>query len=321
MKLILLIKMNIKQFWGNHFMVCILFVATPLILWMGYVFSSDGTVLKYNVGVEISEQYQSDNIRKVLEESGRFSCTLLDADWNENTIKQHEYVAIVTMSEDNTLEVRSEDNQVIASEIRWRLGDIEKNVFHVSAFKKTVGFLIVFILMASKLLQGMHYIERENGVLVRLLSGNVSSIEYLVSQLISNFIEIAIPVMLSTVIYSFFFSEISKWDIGDILKIEFIISMLASSFSFFIFYFFQDKMTIEFVSSLTILITSILGGCLIDFKDTNQMVAMIRGILPQKIILNMIEKVEWSTYVVFLCWLSGLILLGIIKGRKIVCKK
>ncbi|MGM9967375.1 MAG: ABC transporter permease [Rummeliibacillus sp.] len=321
MNLILLIKMNIKQYLGNYFMVCILFIATPIILWMGYVFSSESTILKYNVGVEISEQNQSDNVRKMLEESGRFSCTLLDADRKEDEIKQHGYVAIVTMAEDNTLEVRSEDNQVIASEILWRLGGMENNVFHVSTFKKTVGFLIVFILMASKLLQGMHYIERENGVLVRLLSGNVSSIEYLVSQLIANFIEIAIPVMLSTVIYSLIFPEISKWNMGDILNIEFIISMLASSFSFFIFYSFQDKMTIEFVSSLMILITSIVGGCLIDLKDTNQVVAMIRGVLPQKIILNMIDKVEWSTYVVFSCWLSILILVGIIKGRKVVCKK
>ena len=44
--------MNIRQFLSNYFIVCVLFTVTPLILWLGYAFSSEGTILKYNVGIE-----------------------------------------------------------------------------------------------------------------------------------------------------------------------------------------------------------------------------------------------------------------------------
>lgn len=321
MNLILLIKMNIRQFLSNYFIVCVLFTVTPLILWLGYAFSSEGKILKYNVGIEISERSKLEYVKEVLEESGRFSCTVLNKNLILEKAVRHKYVAIVTMEKDRTFKVRSTENQVIASEIRRRLGVSKKDEFYVGAFKKALGFLIVFIMMTSKLLQGGRFRERENGILIRLLSGKVSSKEYLASQFIANFIEVFFPVVLSTVIYSFTFKGISLWPLDNIVFFEIIISILASSFSFFIFYSFREKMTIEFVSSLLILVTSILGGCLIDFRGTNQVVEMVRNVLPQKVILNMLENNGWSNYIIFCCWVLGFIIVGTMRGSKIVCKK
>ncbi len=318
MKVITLVKINFMQFFRNYFILGSLIIGIPIMLWLGFVFSNDGNILKFRVGIDIKDSSQREYVIQNLGGTGRFECLVLDseeisADENADT----EYVATVTAGGANELFVTGKGTNTYVEEIEYILGLRSTNNHYISALQKTTGFLIVFILMISKLLQGSHFVERENGILCRLFSGNITWKQYIFSQLLANFLEVFSSVVLMTVICSVLFHNIFTWNLGVIVGIEFVICIFAASFSNCIFYSFDDKITIEFVSSLVILVSSILGGCLIDMKDQNIAMRAFRDILPQKSILNILKLNDVKSYFYISIWIVALLIIGYLRGKRI----
>ncbi|MBE6046838.1 MAG: ABC transporter permease [Clostridium sp.] len=314
MKNILVIfKNNLLGIKKYLFLLLVMLISIPLIFLMGKTFSNENEELKKNIAVNCESESQEREVKEKLEDSKVYNLIFTN-EVHKTDLINGKYLA----------EVGYEDGEAFIKSYRSN-DDISylNNLFFGSEISKSknntmvckvIGFLCILIFMVSKLFMGNLLEERENGILSRILTGGVSFYEYSSSQMLFNFLVIFIPCVVLSII-SIFVLEIKTINFGYFLLLLMFVCLTASSFAFCVFNCFKKKVTVEFVSSMVILLTSIFGGCIIDTYDDNKVISFIRTLIPQKILINLGDVFEVKKIILLIIINVVFIFVGMSVGK------
>ena len=95
-----------------------------------------------------------------------------------------------------------------------------------------------------------------------------------------------------------------------------LVGVLSSSFGMFISTIFKDRASASMGGSIVVMITCLLGGCLINIADSNKVIGFIRNILPQKRLIDLSNNFNNTDliFVIFSILVFGLI--SVILGER-----
>ena len=152
-------------------------------------------------------------------------------------------------------------------------------------------------------------VDRENGTYTRVLSGKISYFQYITGQMLYSTVILTIP----STMWSVFILKVLNVN----LEISYslftflllLVGVLSSSFGMFISTIFKDRASASMGGSIVVMITCLLGGCLINIADSNKVIGFIRNILPQKRLIDLSNNFNNTDliFVIFSILVFGLI--------------
>jgi ABC-type multidrug transport system permease subunit len=95
-----------------------------------------------------------------------------------------------------------------------------------------------------------------------------------------------------------------------------LISLIGSSIAILIFNLFKNKNSVEFVSSMIILITSIWGGGIVNVEDSNKIIGFIRDCLPQKRLIDLANSYNNADLIFLIIMIVVFISISLIIGER-----
>lgn len=311
--ILVILKNNLLGIKKYIFLLIVLMICVPLLIFMGKTFSNENELLIKNIAVCCENSKQEEEVKEKLKDNKTFNLIYTN-DVKKLDLINGKYVALV-LYKDNEVTVKSYRNN---DDVRYLdnlfLGESITLTKNNTTLCKSIGFLCILIFMVSKLFMGNILDERENGIMSRMLIGGVSFDEYSAAQILFNFLIIFIPSSILSVL-TITILGIETINIEYFVLLLMLMCLTASSFSFCIFNCFTEKVTVEFVSSMVILLSSIFGGCIIDTYDNNALISFIRNLLPQKILINLGDFFEIKTIVLLLIINLIFIIVGIRVGK------
>ena len=182
---------------------------------------------------------------------------------------------------------------------------------------KIIGFLIMFLFFgATTMVMDFFLVDRENGTYTRVLSGKISYFQYITGQMLYSTVILTIP----STMWSVFILKVLNVN----LEISYslftflllLVGVLSSSFGMFISTIFKDRASASMGGSIVVMITCLLGGCLINIADSNKVIGFIRNILPQKRLIDLSNNFNNTDliFVIFSILVFGLI--SVILGER-----
>lgn len=311
-----LVKNDINLFIKNKFIIFVLLFGVPITIWLGFIFSSDSHIIRHNVAICIENDHDRKEIVNKITAEPRLAPVIVNEEVDMVDLVNGKYLAGIG-EVNGSVEIKAINNNIEINSIRKMLGEnVRLPADYISAQKKITGLLLIFMFMISKLLMGNHFENRENGILFRMLTGSVKYRQYASAQIIANLAEVYIPVVFMTLLMHLLFMKNMGWNIGYMCFIEFLAAGVGTSISFCFFNLFDKRVTVEFVSSMFILISSILGGCIIDIKDSNVVIKILRLCFPQKNILILSEKFQMGQVIYLTVGIAVMIGVGVVVGEK-----
>ncbi|MEH7253270.1 ABC transporter permease [Neobacillus niacini] len=157
---------------------------------------------------------------------------------------------------------------------------------------RTIGFLIMIMLLSACSMSEIILLEKENRTYYRLLSTPINARKYLISNVIVNMIIMTIQVLITLTIMKNIYHigvNISFWEAAFVM---FLFSLVAVGLSLVIISFSNSRSAASALQNLIITPTVMLSGCFWPVEVMPASLQKIADFLPQRWTLDTLTKLQ-----------------------------
>ena len=298
-------------------MMVMVIIVMPIIICLGVYFSSTDSI-RGNIAVVGANAVEKAMIEESMDDNEKINIDFLDSSPSKSDLIKGVYLAEVNFEEEEPTVIsygKEDIKKSLEASLKGETYVIEKGNDTVQG--KVIGFLIMFLFMgATTMVMDFFLCDRENGTYTRVLSGKISYFQYIAGQMLYSMLILSIPSTIWSVIILKVLNINIDISYSLLIFILLIVGALSSSFGMFIATIFKDRTTANMGGSIITMITCLLGGCLINFTDTNKIIGFIRNILPQKRIIDLANSFNNTDLMFVIVTIIIFILISVILGKR-----
>lgn len=286
--ILIVMKNNLYRFRKEKVMMVMVVVVMPIIISLGVYFSGTDNI-KGKIAVVGASIKEQEIIEASIKKNDKLKMNFLEESPRKTELIKGIYLAEIRFEGDEpkVISYGKEDvKKALEAGLKGESYASKDNNFTVQG--KVVGFLIMFLFMGSTtMVMDLFLSDRESGTYTRVLNGNISYFQYIAGQLLYATVILSLP----STIWSILILKVMNVNLSiSYLLLTYIIllvGLLSSSFGMFISTVFKNRAAATMGGSIITMITCLLGGCLINFTDTNKIIGFIRDLLPQKRLIDL----------------------------------
>lgn len=312
----LVMKGNILRLKGDKLTLIMIFLVMPIIIALGVYFGSNneikGKIALINPNIE-----EETMIKNIFKDSSSIDFEILDKEIKNSSLITGAYLAEVTFKDNNIIvnkysnkEIRGLLNSIFNGE-SYKGKEYENNVI-----EKISGFLLMFLFYGALSVATLFLKDRENGVYQRVLTGNVSFLQYNLAQILYLISTITIPTIIMSVVVTKFLNVELSMSYGNFIAIIMAIGILTSSMVIFIANIFKTTSEVQMNGSIIAMISCLFSGCLMPVEGSSKFIEIIRDFLPQKRVLDFINNYNFGDLFFVMATIVLFIGVGIYIGKR-----
>lgn len=315
--ILLIAKNNLYRFTKEKAMMIMAIIVMPIIIFLGVYFSSTNDI-KGKIAVVGATIEEKEIIEANMNDNEKVKIEFMKNSPSKTDLIKGVYLAEINFDSDEPT-VISYGKEEIRKTLEVGLnGEVYEKVDDSTIVQgKVIGFIIMFLFMgATTMIMDFFLSDRENGTYTRVLSGKISYFEYIGGQVLYSIIILSI----SSTIWSVLILKVLNVNL-DIsyslfMFLVLLVGILSSSLGMFIATIFKDRVSASMGGSIIVMITCLLGGCLVNIDDTNKVMGFIRNVLPQKRMIDLANNFNNGDLIFVICSILIFILISVILGKR-----
>lgn len=315
--ILLIAKNNLYRFTKEKAMMIMAIIVMPIIICLGVYFSSTNDI-KGKIAVVGATIEEKEIIEANMNDNEKVKIEFMKNSPSKTDLIKGVYLAEINFDSDEPT-VISYGKEEIRKTLEVGLnGEVYEKVDDSTTVQgKIIGFLIMFLFMgATIMIMDFFLSDRENGTYTRVLSGKISYFEYIGGQVLYSIIILSI----SSTIWSVLILKVLNVNL-DIsyslfMFLVLLVGILSSSLGMFIATIFKNRVSASMGGSIIVMITCLLGGCLVNIDDTNKVMGFIRNVLPQKRMIDLANNFNNGDLIFVTCSILIFILISVILGKR-----
>ncbi|MDZ5254065.1 ABC transporter permease [Clostridium sp. LIBA-8841] len=315
--ILLIAKNNLYRFTKEKVMMIMVIIVMPIIICLGVYFSSTNDI-KGKIAVVGATIEEKEIIEANMNDNEKVKIEFMKNSPSKTDLIKGVYLAEINFDSDEP-NVISYGKEEIRKTLEVGLnGEVYEKVDDRTTVQgKVIGFLIMFLFMgATTMIMDFFLSDRENGTYTRVLSGKISYFEYIGGQILYSIIILSI----SSTIWSVLILKVLNVNL-DIsyslfMFLVLLVGILSSSLGMFIATIFKDRVSASMGGSIIVMITCLLGGCLVNIDNTNKVMGFIRNVLPQKRMIDLANNFNNGDLIFVICSILIFILISVILGKR-----
>lgn len=314
--ILLVVKNNLLRLKKEKLMLCMLFIILPIVVALGIYFSN--TDIQGKIAVVVSDAKQEKSIKDSLVNThNKVSVEFLNEMPTKTELIKGVYLAAIDCTKDD-IEIIAYGKQDVKNQLEASLkGEIyEGTQDNTTVEGKIIGFLIMFLFFCSIMILDFWLTDRENGVYARVLTGNLSYLQYILGQILYLILVLTIPTMIISLIVLKVSSVNLNISMTNFMLLLLLVGLLSASFAIFIGTIFYNKASVQIKGSMITMITCLLGGCIINIQDDNGIIAFIRSCIPQKRLIDLANNANNTDLYFLLITMIIFILISVATGKR-----
>ena len=313
--ILLVLKNNLYRLSKETLILFMMIIVLPIIIYLGIYFSElDG--IKGKIAIVGVNYNQEEALKNSIENDDNITLEFLEKSPSKTELIKGIYLAEINFTREEP-EVISYGKEEVKKALEANMkGETYTAISNETTVQgKIIGFLTMYLFFGSLMIMDFFLTDRENGAYTRVLIGKVSYYEYIVGQILYAILTITVPsIAFSLLLLKFLAVELSI-SLGLFALIVLLVGVLLSSFSIAICTIGKDKVTATMGGSAIVLITSLLGGCLINIVDTNKFISAIRNCIPQKRLIDLANNFNNKDLIILLLITVFFILISVFVGK------
>ncbi|MGG7178383.1 ABC transporter permease [Clostridium paraputrificum] len=315
--ILLVMKNNLYRITKEKGMLAMVIVVMPIIICLGVYFNgSDG--IKGKIAVVGAKGEEKGIVENSMVSNEKIKVEFLEESPSKTELIKGVYLAEINLNgaEATVISYRGEEiKKALEASLKGEVYEGENENATVQG--KVIGFLIMFLFMgATTMVMDFFLADRENGTYTRVLSGQISYFQYILGQMLYSMIILSIPSTIWSVAILKILNVNLDISYSLLTFLLFLVGILSSSFGMFIATIFKDRESESMAGSIIAMITSLLGGCLISFTDTNKVIGFIRNIIPQKRLIDLSNCFNYGDLIFVICTILIFLLASVIIGKR-----
>lgn len=188
---------------------------------------------------------------------------------------------------------------------------------------QSLGFLIMFMLLGATTTSNLILKEKRNRTYYRILSSPVSSKNYLIGNIIANFIIMLVQVSVVVLVATKLLKVNTLVPDLELILILMSFGLVAIGLGILIVAFSKDSFQASGLSTLIITPSCMLGGCFWDSNLMPEAIQKVSQFMPQRWTLSAISKLQTGgelkdigiNLIIILAFAAAFFLIGIYKMR------
>ncbi|MGL4740183.1 MAG: ABC transporter permease [Sarcina sp.] len=311
----LIVKGNILRVKKNKLILLMFIIILPVIVALGVYFGSSnetkGTIALIKPTVQ--EEMLFLNIFK---ENKGIKIETLQEEIKHTSLITGKYLAAVSFDGEKVNVAKysnSEIKGVIESIFYGK--EYKSSMTMTTVVEKIVGFLMMFLFYGALAAATLSLQDRETGVYIRILSGNVSFFEYTIGQILYMLVIVILPASIISLSMIYLLNIDIKMSYTTFLGIIVLLGALCSSLIIFISSIFKKMNEVQMNAAIIGLITSLFSGCIMNVEGESKIIEGIRNILPQKRLLDFVADFNISDLSFVICSIGIFIIASVYIGK------
>lgn len=286
--ILLVIKNNLYRFTKEKSMIVMVAIVMPIIICLGVYFNNMNDI-RGKIAVVGSTVEEQEIIKYSMKDNKKLKIDFMKQSPSKTELIKGIYLAEIDFNKDKptvTSYGSADIKKSLDATLKGEVYIAKKNNETVQG--KVIGFLIMFLFMGATVMVSDFFLsDRENGTYSRVLSGNITYIQYIIGQILYSIIILTVP----STLWSIFILKVLNINLNIsyslLTFLLLLVGILSSSFGMCICTIFKDRRSASMGGSIIVMITSLLGGCLVNFNDTNKIIGFVRNIIPQKRLIDL----------------------------------
>lgn len=313
--ILLIIKGNILRLKKDKVTLLMIIIVLPIIVSLGVYFGSTKDI-KGKVAIINPTNEERMIVENIFKENEGIKIETLDSEIKNTSLITSAYLAEIKF-EGGKVKVNEYSNKEIRGIVDWIFYGKEyiSSENSVGVVEKIIGFLMMFLFYGALASSSFFLQDRENGIYVRVLSGNVSFFQYTLGQILYILLVVIVPAS----IISIGMIEILNVDINmsyrSFLGILILLGTLCSSMIILIGNIFKKTNEVQMNASIIGMITSLFSGCLINIEGSSKIIEVVRNILPQKRLLDFVQDFNSGDLIFVVSSIIIFVIVGIYIGN------
>lgn len=315
--ILLVMKNNLYRFVKDKSMMVMVVLVMPIIICFGVYFNGSDNI-KGNIAVVGASIEEREILQSLSKENDKINVEFLEESPSKTKLIKGVYLAEIDFKGNKPV-VTSYGKEDIKKSLEASLnGEIYQGEEDITTVQgRIIGFLIMFLFMgATTMVMDFFLADRESGAYNRVLSGRLSYYQYILGQMLYAILILSIP----TTVWSVAILKILNVNLDIsyslLVFLLLLVGILSSSVGMLIATVFKDRVSASMGGSIIIMVTSLLGGCLINIQDTNKVIGFIRDILPQKRLIDLSNNFNNSDLTFVVGTIVVFILISVFLGKR-----
>lgn len=285
--ILLVVKNNLQRIIKEKIILFIVIIILPIVVYFGVYFGQIDDI-KGKLAIVGADLQQETMMKESMEENSNINPVFLDKEPSTTDLIKGVYLA--------EIDFRSGEPKVISygnKDIKLSLeASLRGEVYEGSEESQTVegkiiGFLIMFLFFGSLMVMDNFLTDRENGVYVRVLHGKLSYFQYMIGQILYSMLTLTLSTVILTLLVLNVLTVKLSVSYGLMSLLIVLVGILSSSFAILISTLCKNKVAVTMGGSAIAMITCLLGGCIVNIVDSNNVMEFLRGLLPQKRLIDL----------------------------------
>ncbi|WP_297632653.1 ABC transporter permease [uncultured Clostridium sp.] len=312
--ILLIIKGNILRLKKDKVTLLMIIIVLPIIVSLGVYFGSANNV-KGKIAVIKSTNEEKMMIENIFKENEGIKIEALNSEIKNTSLITGAYLAEIKF-EDGKVKVNEYSNQNIK--------EIIDSIFYgkeyiasennVGVVEKITGFLMMFLFYGALASSSFFLQDRENGIYIRVLSGNVSFFQYTLGQILYILLVVIVPASIISIGMIKILSVDINMSYMTFLGILTLLGTLCSSMIILIGNIFKKTNEVQMNAAIIGMITSLFSGCLMNVEGSSKIIETVRNILPQKRLLDFVRDFNNGDLIFVISSIIIFVIIGIYIG-------
>ncbi|MGL5414859.1 MAG: ABC transporter permease [Clostridium sp.] len=312
--ILLIIRGNILRLKKDKITLLMIIVVLPIIVGLGVYFGSTNDV-KGKIAVINGTSEEQRMIGDVFKENEGIKVEFLNNEIKNTALITGAYLAELKF-ENGKVKVNEYSNdeirKIIDSIFYGKEYIISEN--SVGVAEKITGFLMMFLFYGALASSSFFLQDRENGIYVRVLSGNISFFQYTLGQILYILLVVIVPASIISIGMIKALNVDINMSYGSFLGILILLGTLCSSMIILIGNIFKKTNEVQMNAAIIGMITSLFSGCLMNVEGGSKIIEGIRNILPQKRLLDFVRDFNNSDLIFVVSSIIIFLIIGIYIG-------
>lgn len=315
--ILLVMKNNLYRFTKDKAMLTMVILVMPIVICLGVYFNTTDNI-KGQIAVVGATVEEQTIIKDSIGDNKNIKVEFLKEHPSKTELIKGIYLAEIDFKGDKPTVIsygKEDVRKSLEAGVNGEVYVAENNDNTVQG--KVIGFLIMFLFMgAISMVMDFFLTDRENGTYTRVLSGNISYFQYIAGQILYSIIALSVPTIILTVSILKILNVDLTISYYLLIFLLLLVGMLSSSVGLLISTIFKDKISASMGGSIIVMLTCLLGGCLINFNDTNKVIGFIRDIIPQKRLIDLANNFNNSDLLFVVGTILLFIFISVILGKR-----
>lgn len=181
----------------------------------------------------------------------------------------------------------------------YKIGDLKINTqslkdlaYGYQATQSSIGFLLYYLMMRAIMVSAIIIKERDNNTYSRIFTAPISSLQYLLGNILANIILLFIQVLITLVSLQYILRLNTGVEMLPMFILMMLIVLVAVSFGTLAIALFENSQAYNMVTSLILAGTAMFSGCFVPIRLLPEKVQKISFFTPQRWVLDGIEKMQ-----------------------------